>query len=128
VKNKSLFIFICFIVFPFACKEAGSNGIERVLTRGAYWDIIEGNRKTAYCYKFEDNGVCYYYYYYHNTNQRKLYASEDEIISNTWTVNNKKDKIWIQRLERDIISFNRDTVLLFNKGNNTKIILVRSTR
>lgn len=122
------YLIIAALLALFSCQRLKNEAITEVLTKGVYWDIMTAKNMATYCYKVERNGDCHYYYYSRSSGCRTLYESEDQVFDTTWRVDAGRNLIWLHGLERKILSYNRDTVLLLNEYSNTKILLVRSSR
>ncbi|SHN29515.1 hypothetical protein [Chitinophaga sp. CF418] len=124
---KIWIIGIIYLLLLGSCNRNKGTRLGNILVSGKYWDIVESNGKAIYCYKFEKKGVCYYYLYYNGVERRKFFQ-DDLVVNDTWRITNDGSKIWIRDREREVIGYKNDSVFLFNTGDSSNILLVRSKR
>jgi hypothetical protein len=126
MKNK-IFIILFSLVF-FSCKKI--NNLSTILTvPNCYWNIHDEhssrNDRISYCYKFNEDGSCLYMFTPDKKGNRYEYHYGDDLPpSKTWQLQGDSI-IYILGLERKVIRYSSDTILLVNPILNLNDTLVK---
>lgn len=119
------------LILVIGCKTNDTNLSSIITSSNCFWDVHDSysvsNRKVGYCYKFRKDGSCSYLFY-DRQNVRNGYDFDDNIpTTKTWKL--KGDTVlYILGLERTIVGFTKDTILLENPTIKEKDTLIRNCK
>lgn len=114
------------------CKSNNNNLRGVLIASDCYWDIHNNystvNQRISYCYKFKKNGSCSYLFTPDKEGKRDEFNFDDnKPITKKWEVHGDTI-IYILGIERRVINFSKDTILLSNPIGNEKDTLIRNCR
>jgi hypothetical protein len=110
------------------CKTDNNKKLVEIITSNCYWDIHDiysaANQRIAYCYKFNKDGSCLYLFTPDKKGKRNEYDDDDVVAPKKWEL--KGDSIlYIRGIQRRVINFSTDTLLLENPVNKVRDTLIR---
>jgi hypothetical protein len=124
----------CFCLILFSCIGCGAKKgkLSSILTTpNCYWDVHDAysasNRKIGYCYKFNKDGKCLYLLTPNKYGKRVEYYDDDIIVPKEWKLNGDS-VIFIRSIERRVLSFSPDTLLLQNPTTHEKDTLINNCK
>jgi hypothetical protein len=101
-----------------------------ILYSDCHWDVHDkysaSNLKIGYCYKFGKDGSCSYLFYDRH-NVRNEYSFDDVIMPKKWSIQGDTT-IYIMGLERRVISYSKDTILIKNASTQEEDTLIRNCK
>ena len=105
------------LLFLFIGCQPNDKRLGSIMTN-CYWDIHDthsaANGRIAYCYKFDKNGSCSYLFTPDKNGKRDEFNFDDNIpTSKTWKLQGDT-LLYILGIERRIINFSNDEILLEN--------------
>lgn len=122
ITKLLLILLIC------GCRADDSNDLAKIITVNCYWDLhyesSSAGRRVAYCYRFKKDGSCLYLFYKNKKGIRHEFYDDDVVVPKTWRV--EGDTLYIRGIERTIIHFSKDTVLLENPIDKKKDTLIKN--
>lgn len=124
--NKYIF-FLLFVLLTVGCKH--NDDLNNVITTpNCYWDIHDKNTaiegRISMCYRFNKDGSCLYLFTPNKKGEREEYYDDDVIVSKRWQI--KGDTIYIREIERYIVNYSKDTLLLENPTTKERDTLIRN--
>lgn len=121
--NRSIIIVIIVISFIFYCCSRSEKLKNILIGDGSiFWDV-KTDSSANYCFWFGESGECKYYYY-DKRGKRYHYDDEDQILPNTWAINDS-NKFLLRGYEFRILKYNSDSIWLYNKKKEKGVLLVK---
>lgn len=123
--------YLCFLL-TIGC-GANVTSLSSIITSpNCYWDVHDKNSadngKTAYCYKFNTDGSCLYLFAPNKEGVRDEYDFGDNLpTTKTWKLQGDTS-LYLLGIERTIVSFSKDTILLENRINKVRDTLIRNCK
>lgn len=125
------YIFCLFFWGVIGCKSNDNKIKSIVASRDCYWDIRDSLSvslgRSAYCYRFSEDGHCAYFFY-DRKGRRNRYDFDDNVpTTETWKLQGDT-LIYILGVERRLLRFSKDTILLENPITKGKDTLVKNCK
>jgi hypothetical protein len=133
-KMKALTIRYCvyFILSSsMSCTYNGHTGsLNSIITSDCYWDVHDtfsvANGKVGYCYQFKKNGKSNYFFY-DRKGVRTNYDFGDLVVPKNWRIIGDT-LMYLQGIERIVVEYSSDTILLKNPANKQIDTLIRNCK
>jgi hypothetical protein len=125
------YIFCLIFLGVLGCKSNDNKIKSIIASPHCYWDIRDSLAaslgRSAYCYSFSKDGYCEYFFY-DRKGRRDRYDFDDNVpTTKTWKLQGDT-LIYILGVERKLLSFSNDTILLENPITKVKDTLVKNCK
>ncbi len=125
------YVYCLMLLCVIGCKTNDTNLSSIITSPNCYWDVHDAyssaNNKVGYCYKFNKDGRCLYLFALDKKGKRDEYDDDDAIVPKEWKV--KGDSvIYIRGIERRVVIYSQDTILLENPVTKERDTLIKNCK